>query len=98
MRAEFYVVIKGESRGAYKEMRVAPKCFRKKPDVASDEVALKLNIGIPDSLFRRPMIEIKSQIPEPNDPGKELSATVANEIADVIQQQFGVKVLVEAAE
>lgn len=79
-------------------MRAAPRCTKKKPGVEPNEVALKFNIDIPDSLFRQPMLTINTTISEAKRGDDEIIAKIQEEIADRLSDIKGVSVTITAPE
>jgi hypothetical protein len=69
-----------------------------KPPTQSNEVAIKVNIDLPDALFTKPAMEITLSAPEPQ--GVELSTEVQDQISEFIAEATGLKTVVrfEAAE
>lgn len=58
----------------------------------SNAVALKLNITIPDTIFKKPQLEATIQINEEDITKPVINATVLDNIKEVMQQQLGVDV------
>lgn len=71
--------------------------FKKKPDTAEDEVALKLTLEIPDSLFEQPVFEAKIALPniKPALPDK---SEIASHIEKTMNKKFGFKIKVDMGE
>lgn len=98
MRAEFYLVIQGKPGRYRKEVRElgSIRTAKRKPACAADEVALKLSLEIPDTLFVKPTLEASITVPGPAGP--VLTAEVEENIAEIIRQQTGMSVHITAAE
>ena len=71
---------------------------KNKPPTKGNEVAIKVNIDLPDALFTKPAMEITLNAPEPQ--GVELSTEVQDQISEFIAEATGLKTVVrfEAAE
>lgn len=63
-----------------------------RPNTAADEIAVKLDIEIPDSLFIKPTLEARVTVPEGAGYGPAITTEVADNLADVIRQQTGLTV------
>ncbi len=103
MNADFYVVIGAKAPyGSFDdaktrlEMKGTPKCNKKKPTVGPQEVALKFNIELPDTLFRRPMLTINTKVKESQKGNAQIIAQMQEEIADRLQDVQGVIVTIAA--
>lgn len=71
------------------------KLFTKKPSCASNEVALRLEINLPDALFDRPEFKVQLHV-DPKDVGTlNPSVTIdTKDIAKILRDSLGVNVLV----
>lgn len=65
----------------------------KRPDAASGEVVLALDVNVPDALFDRPLLRAKIEVPDL--PTSDISAEVMAGISKAISDQLGVRVEVE---
>lgn len=100
MNLSCYIVVQGKqpSFGPNRETRRDPGTVRltkKKPACARDEVALKLNLSIPDSLFVTPTLEASIDVPESQAP-REITAEVCENISEVLHQQLGLRIQLSA--
>lgn len=67
------------------------KATRKtKPSLDWDEIAIKVNLDIPDELFRRPTIEATVQVVDV--PNNAYKPDLVINTADLIEQQTGAKI------
>lgn len=100
MEAKFYLVIKSRERymNAPLYMNAAPRCTKKKPDIGADEVALKFNIEIPDSFFRRPLLTINTKITDSSKGDHEIIAELQQEIETRLKDIQGVSVSIASPE
>lgn len=64
---------------------------KKKPAVTSaNEVAVKLNIELPNALFLKPALEFDVRVPEQVSlSGEPITADVQNALADALSEQLG---------
>lgn len=69
-----------------------------KGNMPSNAVALKLNIQIPDSIFKRPQLEASIKIDENDIRKPMINAVVMDNIREVFQQQLGVDVTIQHVE
>lgn len=75
------------------QFRGAPKTSVGKPSVGRDEVAVKVNVDVPDAYFDDPQFTVNISVPP-----KERSATVnidAGALQKVIEDQIGFRVTVD---
>lgn len=70
----------------------------KTPSLKSNEVAVRLEIDLPDVLFERPQIEAKVTIPPDMVSPKTVEAEVLDNVETVLQQQAGLDVTVRLVE
>lgn len=63
-----------------------------KPATGSSEIAIKLNLEIPNSLFIKPALNFKMSIPEEACALPVLEADVQNNLAEVLAEQLGQKI------
>ncbi len=65
-----------------------------KPQVRSDEVAVFLEIEIPNALFDKPRLVANIKIPESAVPAKEITADVTDNIEEAIRTATGLEMRV----
>lgn len=65
------------------------KIYKKKPSVDNNEVALNLQIQIPDEVFKRPQIVAEITIPNEAVTSTEITADVAENLQNVLHQTLG---------
>lgn len=61
-----------------------------KPNLGWDEIAVKINLEIPDQMFVRPSIEAKLEIKDV--PNNAFNPSIIINTADLIEQQTGAKI------
>ena len=61
----------------------------KTPSLAADEVAVRLNVGLPVALFSRPSLEASVTVPPGVVPGPTIDSTVVDNIREIVSKQLG---------
>lgn len=94
-----YLVVQGMEtyRGSDSRKPGTIKIAKKKPATAADEIAIRLEVDIPDGLFQKPTLEAKISVPEGLH-GPVITTEVADNIADLIRREMGLTVLLSADE
>ena len=95
MKAEFWIKIEATKtkRGYYGTLwhMGSVKAYIKKPEsLSKNELAIRLDIEIPDSFFEKPQIRASLTIPENSALGGEITAEIADNISEQISKQLGV--------
>ncbi|EDY85353.1 hypothetical protein GP5015_1593 [gamma proteobacterium HTCC5015] len=95
MNLSCFLVIQGKKPkyGPNKEhQRVAGnvKVTKTKPSVSSDEIALKLNLVVPDSLYYKPTLEATIAVPNEVEHGPVITTEVADNIGQIVREQTGI--------
>jgi len=77
------------SRGSLERdgLRVAAK----KPATKQNQIAINVVLDIPDSLFTKPALKASITLPQGQARESVITADVASNIAEIIQQQLGVR-------
>lgn len=101
MKLKCYLVVQGRKPeyGLNREIKReagAIRLTKKKPSTASDEIAVCLDIEIPDNLFIKPTLHASVSVPDGPPHGGIITADVADNIAAIIHQQTGFSVSVTA--
>jgi hypothetical protein len=101
MKLKCYLVIQGKPAkfGPDREQRRDPgnlKLTKAKPSTDRDEIAIALDLEIPDSLFIKPTLEARITVPECTPHGGNITAEVADNIAEEIRRQTGFSVHISA--
>lgn len=101
MKVKCYLVVQGRppKYGPDRETRRdagSLKITKTRPSTDRDEIAIALDLDIPDSLFIKPVLQASISVPEGSPHGGTITADIANNIAEVIQQQTGFSVRVSA--
>lgn len=101
MKVECYLIIQGvEPRAIHmrEERREVGslRLTKKRPATAPDEIAINLNLDIPDALFIKPTLHASIAVPDNFGLAPEITAEVADNIAEVLRQQTGLRVHISA--
>lgn len=68
------------------------------PALASDEIAVKLSVKVPDALFKRPQLQASILIPESAVTAPVVTATVLDNVREILRQQTGLDVTIQLVE
>lgn len=60
-----------------------------KPSLDWDEIAIRLEVDLPDALFNRPRLEASITIPEEAAKGEIIQSVVADNVKEAIEQATG---------
>ena len=88
MNAKFKLVVKQSKVSPYFTVRILPTASKAK--IEDEELALDISLTIPDSLFKKPVLNANITIED--KVGREISASVATAIKEVIEYKFNVDV------
>lgn len=96
MEATLWIKIEGKkSYGRWKAGGV--HAYKTKPSTESDEVAVRVTLEIPDSIFEEPVFEAKVTLPE--SPREfPTQAEVAQNLESVLSERMGFRVKVDMGE
>jgi shikimate kinase len=83
MLVERYLVVSSGGR-----VRVA----KKRPGLASDEIAVYLSINLPNALWRKPSITARISLPEGQERTEEIEAKVVQEVRDYLLKGTDLKI------
>ncbi len=99
MRIQKYLVITAH-RGRYSYSGYTPKVELKErePNLDGNEVAVKLDIEIPDAFFKRPQLEARMTIPEEALPKMNITTKVTDNIERLIKDATGLTMKVSIVE
>lgn len=70
----------------------------KKPRLDPGEVAIKLDVELPNSLFEKPTLKASIQIDERKVTAREVSAEVIDNIEQVVMEQCGINLTISSEE
>jgi hypothetical protein len=93
MQTSCYLIVTGHVRRMGYGRHVVdtgPIDIRKnKPKLAADQIAVRINLNIPDALFIKPALEVSLRLPEP-ETSLELTPEVQERISEAIRDAAGV--------
>jgi hypothetical protein len=97
MNADIWIVIRGRKYGYQSWALGSIRATKKKPAIASNEIAIRLKLEIPNAVFDEPVFEASISLPEPsiNMPNK---AEIADGISEAMSRNMGFKVKVSMEE
>lgn len=100
MKANFYLIIEGKRKSNYaNDRRLGTiRVSKGKPSTGADEIALSLNLDIPDALFAKPTLEASIKVPDKGQHGPVITAEVCENIAAIIKEQTGITLNIRAPE
>lgn len=83
MNVKFHLVI--NSRGSV-------RTCKNKPDTRADEIAVAVNMNVPNELFKKPVIEAKIEIPKDAVASRTIEADTQQAIKESIESISGLTV------
>lgn len=83
MDSQFYLVVNHKG---------ATKTVKSKPDLAWNEVAIKMSITLPDIIFKKPELEAHISVKEKDITQKTITPEIINNIQESILEHFGIAV------
>lgn len=84
MKISFYLIV---------SQRGTVKTVKNKPGVSVDEVSIKMELSLPDSLFRKPQLTANISVDESEVSPLEITTQMKDNIQEVIQQHTGIPVI-----
>lgn len=90
---ESYLVVKPKNWSG-----LSARLTSKVPALGKDEVAIKLDVVVPDALFKRPQLRASVTIPESVVSAPVISAEVLDNIQEILTQQTGLDIKVSVVE
>lgn len=91
---ETYLVVQGK-KGHYRDWALQGfRCLKTKPDLARDEVAIKVSLRLPAALFEKPLLAASIAV-DGDVPAIELEQKTIDTIQDVIRAQSGLDIKLE---
>lgn len=86
-----YIVIKVNRRGYERPglWKASAKLYSGKPTVTRDEVAVKVSVELPVSLFQRPQLEARITVPEHAVTPLEIGLDIRDNIEQLISKSTG---------
>lgn len=93
MQISQYIIIKKKNKWSY-----GSRMTKESPALASNEVAVKVILEMPDGIFDKPAFEAQINIPEEAITKPVISAEVIDNVQDIIKQNTGFEVKLEVVE
>ena len=98
LNLSFYLVVRRAKPYRYSKKLSVVKTTHSAPSIKANEVVLKINMKLPDSLFERPQLQANIVIDESRVTPKILDADVQDNITEIIEQQLGVDLTINVGE
>lgn len=99
MQISQYIIVKGKKKHTYSSYRrYSSRMSKGVPSLDADEVAVKINLELPDALFDKPSLEAKIVVPKEAVSKPVISADVIDNVQDIIKQNTGFDVRLELIE
>lgn len=92
MRIDKYIVISATKRYSYSSLSPHIKLVERTPTLKGNEVALRLQIEIPDAFFQRPILDAKFQIPKDAVPTVTISPEMIGDIEKLVKEKVGLDI------
>jgi hypothetical protein len=89
MKLSGFIVVKKSNRYPY---RGSLRLTKTSPSLDFDEVAVKINIDVPDELFSKPKLEATITIPQEAVSSPTIDAEVIDNVEKIIKQNTGFEV------
>ena len=100
MYAAFYLIIQGKESRYGSEPRAIElagiRTAKKKPAVGADEIAVRVELSIPDSLFRKPTLVASITMPDISEP--MVTADFSTRLTELVRDQMGITLHIHPAE
>jgi hypothetical protein len=100
MKTERYLIISSKESN-WTEGEYICNGFRvtkTKPSLRANEVAIKIELDVPDMLFQRPQLSAKIKVSEDRVSAPVIDATVIDNIQETIKQQHGIDLTIALVE
>lgn len=98
MKAEFWIKVKGKKNwnGTWAQGQI--QVSKSKPSTLPNEVAVKIDLDLPDGLFAAPELRASIKIPADRVNRPAIDAEVQQNIADILMKKTGLEVRVSYEE
>lgn len=97
MNADFWVRISATKK--FRQWAAGRiETFKKKPTTTANQIAVNIQINVPDAFFETPQFQAVIDVPEDAVTAREVRVEVADNIAQLISEQLGVRVHVAVPE
>ena len=99
MDVSCYLLMTGEQWYADRRRAKNIRALAKKPSrLAKNEIAIKINLSVPDALFERPELQASIVIPDSAVNRPVIDAEVCDNLAQTLSDQLGLVVRVDSVE
>ncbi|MEL6363891.1 MAG: hypothetical protein AAFR11_03500 [Pseudomonadota bacterium] len=97
MKTEVWLKVEGKKSkyGAGAEPG-AISSYKKKPATGAGEIAIKIDLDLPDALFLKPTLTARVEVPDDHPISTEVDATVKDNLAAILEEQLGLRVHISA--
>lgn len=69
-----------------------PRTYKNRPNLAYDEISMRLSVNLPDALFKKPQLSAEINVPETAAQPTEISADVQENVRLAIEESTGMEV------
>jgi hypothetical protein len=93
MQISQYIIIKKKNKWSY-----GSRMTKESPALASNEIAVKVSLEIPDAIFDKPTLQANITIPAEAVSKPVINAEVIDNVQEVIKQNTGFNVKLEVVD
>jgi hypothetical protein len=93
VKGEFYLVIRRKNYNS-----LSGRISTRTPDLEAGEVAIKLNVEVPETLFKKPQLQATVVIPQSSVSPPVIDATVLDNVKEILEQQTGLAITLNLVE
>ena len=93
MQINQYIIIKKKNRYSY-----GSRMTRESPALASNEIAVKVSLELPDEIFDKPTFQAQIRVPKEAVSRPIIDAEVIDNVESIIKQNTGFEVKLEVVE
>lgn len=97
MRISNYIVVKANKRYG-RVHSVSSRLTKNRPSLEANEIAVKVNLELPDELFDKPQLEATVKVPKEAVSAPVIDAEVVDNVEQIILDQTGFHVKLEVIE
>lgn len=93
LSSDFYLVVRQKGYSS-----LGARLGTHAPSLDKGEVAIKLNVQLPETLFAKPQLQATVRIPESAVSAPVIDATVLDNVKEVLEQQTGMNITLRLVE
>jgi hypothetical protein len=93
-----YLVISATQRNSYSSLTPHMKIVEKVPTLKGNEISLRLNINIPDAVFKRPKLEADFKVPEQAVQKLTITPDMVTNMEKIVKENIGMDVKISVIE